>query len=223
MSVSSSQTCFSELPTPTQRTMAWCPLPLNSCCTRSHSDAPFVFGALCGVGFILAAFAKPLNSQLLRLSPRCRRAQLSTGPRGIGDMSQDTGSHGGPAFLTWGAGGADTPPLLFFSSSFLARSQGEGQPRGPFPALPGGWRSGRALAPSVLPFASWACSVWEAPCSLAFLSSSLSVASSGFQLHLQRDMRLLTHWRPACTRLRAKCGRQSARFPPGVHKPRLFR
>lgn len=94
--MSSSQTHFSELPTPTQRTMAWCPLPLNSCCTRSHSDAPFVFGALCGVGFILAAFAKPLNSQLLQPSPRCRRAQLSTGPRGSGTCPRTQGPTEGP-------------------------------------------------------------------------------------------------------------------------------
>lgn len=43
-----------------------------------------------------------------------------------------------PAFLTWGAGGADTP-ALFFSSSFLAQSQAQGRPKGSFLALPGGF------------------------------------------------------------------------------------
>ena len=52
------------------------------------------------------------------------------------DMSHDTSSRRRPVFLTWEAGGADTPPLLCFSSSFLAHSQGQGRPKGVFSSSP---------------------------------------------------------------------------------------
>lgn len=79
---------------------------------------------------------------------------------GIWDGSQDTISYGGSVFLTWGAGGADTPPLLFFPSHSWPTAKNRGS-RGSFPALPRGLHSGDTLAPSVPWSASWAGFMWE--------------------------------------------------------------
>lgn len=67
-------------------------------------------------------------------------AQPAWSPLGIWGVSLHAEACRRLLLLTWGAEGAHTPPLLFFSSPFLAHSQGGGEevPEGSLPALPGG-------------------------------------------------------------------------------------
>lgn len=98
-----------------------------------------------------AEWVIPLPNHLC--APPLWNGSANVEPRGVWGMSHDTSSYGRLVFLTWGAGGADTPPHLFFSSVFLDHSRWEGCPEGSFPALPGGLHLGSALAPlhSALP------------------------------------------------------------------------
>lgn len=129
-------------------------------------------------------------------SEPCGRGSANVELLGAWGVSHHADACGRLLSLTWGAEGAHTPPLLFFSSPLLAHGQGErGEevPEGSLPVLPGGLHAEVLLLAPTRP-AGRSSSWRKVLCLSPFPSISWFVASSGLKSHFQYDAHLLTHW-----------------------------